>query len=196
MNYRCLISAPPATEPVTLSEIKSHLRVDNTLDDTMLESMISEARQAIEKRTNRAFFTQTRKLYFEYFNLHDDKILLPGTPVSSITSVEYVDQDGVTQTWTASEYNLKEGEPNYLQLAYDEIFPVTRSRRDDVVITYVCGVADVADIDPLVKAAIKLYVELGFDREENTDKTSTRISQAYENIITQLMVGDEFLYYG
>ena len=71
-------------------------------------------------------------------------------------------------------------------------WPDTRSRRDDIVVTYVCGASDVADIDVRAKAAIKLHVELNYDREENRDKTSDRINAAYESLITQLMIGDEF----
>ena len=118
--YRLLITSEPSSEPVTLTEMKAHLRVDHSLDDTELNSKISEARKAVEGRTNRAFFTQTRALYFDYFNHAENKILLPGAPVASITSVVYVDVNGDSQTWTSSEYDLRVGEPSYLQLVYNE----------------------------------------------------------------------------
>ena len=53
------ITTEPATEPLTLTEAKEHLRVDGTDEDTLITSIITVARKLCENYTNRAFITQT-----------------------------------------------------------------------------------------------------------------------------------------
>lgn len=50
--------AAPSVEPVTLTDLKTYLRVDDTAEDAELSSMISEARDWIEARTGRRLITQ------------------------------------------------------------------------------------------------------------------------------------------
>jgi uncharacterized phiE125 gp8 family phage protein len=193
--YEVSITSEPTGEPVTLTELKAHLRVDSSLDDTELGDKLSEARKSIEQMTNRAFFTQTRTLSFSHFDYRTDRIYLPGAPVASISNVAYVDLNGTNQVWDSTEYNLVAGEPSYLQLAYNENWPDHRGTRDRIIITYVCGKDDVADIDVRVKAACKLHVELNYDREELRDKGADRIQVALDSLVNQLRIGDEFQCY-
>lgn len=190
--YEVSITTEPTSEPVTLTELKAHLRVDSSLDDAELGDKLSEARKTIEQMTGRAFFTQTRTLSFNRFDFTTDKIYLPGAPVSAINNVAYVDLNGSNQIWSSTGYNLVVGSPSYLQLAYNEDWPDHRGLRDRIVITYVCGVSDVADIDVRVKAACKLHVELNYDREELSDKSAERLGMAFDSLINQLIIGDEF----
>ena len=47
----------PSTEPVTLTEVKSQLRIDSTTEDTYLNTLILVAREYCELVQNRAFIT-------------------------------------------------------------------------------------------------------------------------------------------
>jgi peptide/nickel transport system permease protein len=49
----------PASEPITLTEAKAHLRVDFDDDDTLITAMIAAARGYVEEHCNRALLTQT-----------------------------------------------------------------------------------------------------------------------------------------
>ena len=48
----------PVIEPVSLDEMKKHLRVDIDDDDELIQAMITAARTHIENITRRAFLTQ------------------------------------------------------------------------------------------------------------------------------------------
>ena len=53
------VTAQPASEPVTVSQAKRHMRVDWDDDDEYIADLISAAREWMEGRVSRAFITQT-----------------------------------------------------------------------------------------------------------------------------------------
>lgn len=152
----------PATEPVTLSEAKAHLGVTISDDDTRITSLIVAARETAELYTQRSFITQTWAAKFDAFPT-GDIIQLPKGPIQSITSVQYVDEDGETQTFTA--YTLDAAGERII-LNYDEDWPDTRSIENAVTITYVTGYGAAAAVPDSIKAALKLQVEGLYDRPD------------------------------
>ena len=61
-------------EPVSLTEVKSYLKVDFTTEDTLITSLIKMVRQQIEKFTGLSLVSKT----IEYFDEEiDEEILLP-----------------------------------------------------------------------------------------------------------------------
>src|SRR5262245_32806492 len=91
------VITPPATEPVTRTEAKAHLRVDFTTDDTYIDDLIATARHEAEKWARRALITQTLELRMPYWpNAYS--LALPRSPVQSITSITYTDDQGNTGT--------------------------------------------------------------------------------------------------
>lgn len=131
-----ILTVPPAGEPITLAEAKLHLRVDFSEDDTLIQALITSARQTAEDITRRAFITQTWKLVLDQFpapgvnigsanwygpqwgnspgpltTLRADgrtgfEIFLAHDPIVSVDSIAYIDQYGVTQTLASNQYKL------------------------------------------------------------------------------------------
>lgn len=54
-----ITTSQPAQEPVSLTDVKSWLRISWTDDDFLLSMLITDARQWVESRTSRAMITQT-----------------------------------------------------------------------------------------------------------------------------------------
>ena len=61
-----IISAPTG-EPVTLTEAREHLRIDDTNQDALIHGLITAARQTAETICRRAFVTQQWKAVFDRF---------------------------------------------------------------------------------------------------------------------------------
>src|SRR5262245_27210237 len=93
---------PPASEPISLTLAKSHLRVDHTDDDTLITAQIAGARFFAEKFTARAFITQTWELVIDQFPTNEIKIPLP--PLQTVNHIKYDDAGGVEQTVNTGNY--------------------------------------------------------------------------------------------
>lgn len=160
-----LVTAPSATDPVvTRAEAKLHCRVDMADDDALIDTLIGAATRLAEDFTRRAFVTQTWDLKYDAFpDGDDDTIWLPKPPVSSITSIKYVDTAGTTQTWAASKYltDLPSG-PTARRARitpdYTITYPSTRAIMDAVTIRFVCGYGAASTVPDAIKAALKLLV--------------------------------------
>jgi len=104
MWYPASVSAP-ATEPITVTQAKAHLRVDHTDDDTLIGTLIKAARAHIEAACGVRFAARTgATMKCDYFA---DLDRLPEAPISSITSIAYLDTDGASQTLSTNVYELR-----------------------------------------------------------------------------------------
>lgn len=193
------------TEPVTTAEAKTHLRVDNSAEDTYIDTLITAARQHIEEITGRALIKQTWELSLDDFPesvwfespwepwiRHGEKpILLPRSPLQSVTSITYVDTDGATQTLSASKYRVdSKSEPARVTEAEGEIWPSTDRVTNAVTVTYDAGYGDqAADVPAAFKHAIKLLVGHWFEnREASTPDSIQKLPTAVEALLSPYQV--------
>lgn len=137
------IITEPVAEPITLAQAKLHCRLENsfTSDDTLIESLlIPAARRYAENITRRAYVQRTLELTLPCFP-DGGVIELPFPPLISVTSVKYIDADGVLQTVAASDYQVDTyRKPGLLKPAYLESWPtITRSDFNAVQVRYEAG---------------------------------------------------------
>lgn len=165
MNFRHQLKTGPTTEPLTLAEAKTHLRVTSSDDDTYIEdTLIVAARQHAELVTRRSFITQTWTLYADEFL---DLFLLPRPPLVSVTHVKYIDDDGAQQTLDASVYSVDTvSAPGHVYLAYDQSWPSARPIRNAVEIEYVAGYGAAADVPLGLKQAMLLLIGHLYEHRE------------------------------
>lgn len=144
-----------STEPVSLSEAKTHLRMDDIdADDTYITSLISAARAAAERETNRDILSRTWDYKMPAFPV--DEFALPKAPVSSVTSIKYIDGGGVEQTVADSVYDAHlDATSPFIYLSYGKTWPSTREQADAVAVRFVTGYSSTPE--PIV-AAIKMLV--------------------------------------
>lgn len=76
---------PPSEEPVSLAELKAHLRVDIADDDALIEKFALAARRAVETRGGLAFLPQRWRFQFD---VAPRVLILPLSPVLSVDAVE------------------------------------------------------------------------------------------------------------
>lgn len=151
MSYK--IKTQPASEPVTLTEAKLHLKVDGSAEDNLITYLISAARDLAERYMNRSIITQTWELYLDVL---PDQIDIWHGPVASISSVKYYDSDNTLQTLSATLYTTDiVSEPARINRAYSATYPYTYDRTNAVIVEFIAGQSSAPS---LIKAAILLII--------------------------------------
>jgi len=164
MGYGLTVSTPPATEPVSVGEAKTHLRVETDAEDGYISTLIRVARTHAESYTRRALINQTLQLTLDSFPC-DGVIRIPRNPVSAISSVGYVDEQGDAQTVSSSLYRLDETSiVARLTPSYGETWPTTQLITKAVTVTFVAGYGSSdADVPEPIRHAILLMVGTYYD---------------------------------
>lgn len=155
----------PASEPVTLAEVKAQLRIDaddTDMDDT-LTPILTAAREWCEEYQNRAYITQTWEIALDDFPY--EPIQLPRPPLQSVSSFKYTDYEDTETTWAASNYIVDDySEPAEITRAYDVSWPtVTLKPTNAIKIRYVTGYGAADDVPEKIKQAIILLTMHWFD---------------------------------
>lgn len=161
------LKTPPVNEPMSLQEAKDHLKVDLVDDDSYIDPLITAARLEAEDFMERALVTQTWELFLDCFPATTwHPILVPRPPLLSITSIKYIDTDGIEQTWAASEYKVDTAStPGRIYPAFGKSWPSTRLEANAVTIEFLAGYGPNAqDVPENIVHAIKLILS---DRYEH-----------------------------
>jgi len=162
-----IVSVEPTAEPVTLAEAKIHLRVDNNDEDTYITNLIIGARQMVETHTNRALVDTTFVYKIDTFppsGLIDSRILLPRSPLDSVSSVTYLDTNGDSQTLATSVYEVDTSSlPGRIRLKFDQSWPNTRLHPEVITITFIAGYGAASAVPDSLKSAVYLLLAHYFE---------------------------------
>ena len=172
-----------STDAVSTTEVKAQCRIVGTDEDTLLTRLIKAATDRVEKDTARQLVSATYELTLSDFP-SNRVIELPVNPVSSITSIIYLDTDNASQTLSSNVYYLDTYiEPSRIILKYNQEFPETLGTDNNVVITFVAGFTSVPDT---LKSAILLLVGNLYENREATISGTiiADVPLAYEYLIS------------
>lgn len=163
----------PATPVVTTADSKAFSRIDFSNDDSLVDSFIEAATLWVQKRIGRALINQT--VIAEWDSVGDN-VPLPYIPVSSITKVETVEDDGTLTELTAnSGYYLRNGK-----------IKVTTSL--GLRVTYIAGYGTTStDVPtPLVTAVERIALGLYERRDDEVMGDDTRVDAVAMNSLSLL----------
>lgn len=179
-----------ASEPVTLTEAKLHLREDGTEQDTHIEGLITAARELIEGETGRVMMAQTVRQYFDDFPEDDGTLRLAIYPARSVSSVNYLDSDGDTTVLAASSYRADVvSEPARIDPAYGTSWPETYGVSNGVWVDVAAGYSAIGTVPQGLKQAILLIVGHWFEnREASVPGTMSELPLAVQRLIARWAV--------
>jgi uncharacterized phiE125 gp8 family phage protein len=152
------VTVAPTAEPVSLDEAKEFARIDASEDNALVTSLIAAARSHVEQRTGTKLMPQTVLMRARDWG---DLYALPVAPLTSVTSVEYLDASGVEQTLSTDVYEVVlAGLSPSIQLKVNQTWPSALFRTDAIRITAVAGYAS---LPPEVTTAIMRLVTMFYD---------------------------------
>jgi uncharacterized phiE125 gp8 family phage protein len=121
----------------------------NTTGDPWITMMIRSATKTAESITRKVMLTASLTHVLDCWPA---VIYLPKSPVQSVTSITYVDENGATQTLASDQYRTDlVSEPARITPAYDVTWPTIRNVTNAVTVTYVAGYGAAADIPAGIK---------------------------------------------
>lgn len=163
------VVTPAASAVIATSDVKLHLRVDHSTEDTYIAALVTAATKHCEEVLSKALITQTLALNLDGFPTCR-QIDLMRPPLQSVTSVQYVDDAGATQTFSSANYHVDTNTtPGRIVLDDTATWPSTDDRPNAVTITYVAGYGDASsDIPEDIKQAVYLIVGEWYRNRENS----------------------------
>ena len=193
---------PPAVEPVSLADLKSHLKVDTSSDDTLITSLGIGARDYIERVTRRTMIYTGYQLLMNTYP--GQEVHLPRSPVSQQSAGtvfafatpqnQYLNLTGSLITLTPGtdyEYDLYHNPPR-LVLPPMVYWPWTQLGKTNAVqIQFVAGYGpDGTSTPEMLKTAIKLLTAHWYQNREAVGQAGAELPLAVDTICKIYSSGD------
>lgn len=170
--YR-LVTAP-STEPLTYSEVKAFLRLNDDTEQTFVTNLITVARQTVETQIWRPLISQAWGMYFDKEELSLLIFNINKAPVISVDNVKYYDSNNTLQTLASTEYESDiYGNPARFRL---KTIPTVYDRMGTLQVNFTCGYANAAAVpEPIIQA---MYMIIGHLYENRQDVvTGTQVNE-------------------
>ncbi len=184
---------PTEVEPITLEQLKGHLKITWDSEDDTLRLYLRAARDWVETYTRRAIMPQTWRLSMDDFPPGIGYIELPFGKCQPVDQITYYDVDGVQQTLTGPtsqtpganyQEDLSSTEGAKVRPPIDGDWPSVQSDRiAGVEIDFTAGWADAYSVPPSITTAVlyratDYYAFRGSDDEgDGTDRAKHECNQ-------------------
>lgn len=190
----------PATEPVSLSDMKDHLIYTESDKDAYISGLIRSARLGCEQYTARALITQEHHVWLDAWPMrHVDRwwdgvregamselvgtanqIELPRPPLQSVSHIiTYDDNDVSTPFLNSNIFVDTDHTPGRIVLRTGVSAPTTTRVANGIEIHFVCGYGDAADAVPdQLTHGIRMMVAWMFENRGDSPEVAARTSGA------------------
>ena len=153
-NYKVVTAA--TGNILTSNEVKTHLKVDTTADDNLIAALIVACTNSAQEYTNRFFLETTLDMFADEWK---EISTLLKSPVTSVDSIKYYDQDDNQQTLDTSVYAFDMvSMPARIFLKPNQSFPELSERKNAIEVRYKVGVSSASDVDQAIKQAVLLTI--------------------------------------
>jgi len=162
--------AAPTEEPFGVEVALEHLRLeDSSPDIELVRTLIVAARQWVEQYCRRALVTQTWKVVLDAFPCGE--LMLPLSPVQSVSAIEYIAPGETTlTTWGAAYYVVATaGIRGRIWPAPGMSWPSTDLQRPETVeVEYLAGYGEAPTVPKAILQAMLLLIGHWYENREAT----------------------------
>ena len=164
-------STPTDTDIVSLSDLKTFMRVDGSDEDTLIAVLFTAARQMVEKYTNVSMSDTASNYTLTLDEWPDDGVIrLSVGPVTAVASVKYYDSDDVQQTMVVDTdyYASLKRKPGEIVMVNT---PNVKNKPDAIEVIFTAGYDEASVPETLVQAiqmiTLNLYERRGDGQANN-----------------------------
>lgn len=177
-------------EPISVDDAKRQCSIPLEVGDRneQIAAWIVQGRQQVEHDARIVCYTGSHTYKMTDWPASDWFDFRGLRPVSSVTSIAYLDGAGDSQTWSSSNYTLDtSGTRPFVRLAYGQSWPAVRGDINGITVTFVAGYASVAAIPQTVKQAVLKAVHILY--LEQMEQDTARDQLCYDRLIALLQKG-------
>lgn len=176
------VTTDASIDPLTYSEIRDYLRLDEGVDETLLITLLKMATQYVENFTGRALINRTITLFVDGvdeidlalwegtrvapdMSIRKRYIELPSTPVSSVSSISSFSDNDTETTFASTKYFVDTvREPARVYLRDGEAWPQSLRVANGLKIVYVAGYgSNRTDIPEAIRLGILNIIAFNYE---------------------------------
>ena len=162
-----VMTSGPALEPLSLAEAKAHLRIDHSLEDALIQSLIITSRLHIEAALGLALITQSWSFFADRWP-KAQRLVMPVRPIQAVASVRLWNIDGTSITLPPSAFFL-DGQGLPARLVWQGTGPLTDPQRtvNGIEVAFTAGFgAAPSDVPATIRHALLLLVAHWYENRE------------------------------
>lgn len=175
----------PAAEPVSIDEVKAHLRLDGNSEDALIASLLLTSRLHIETALGLALMTQQWQLVRDVWP-EAATVKIGIAPVQTINEIRVLDKDGVSTVVPSSSYTLEAtGRPARI-VPKDQAWPMPGRKAGGIQIDFAAGFGSAADAVPSpIRQALLLLVTHWYEHRDPIEigAPATAVPQAVNHLL-------------
>lgn len=202
----------PGVEPLTATEVRTQIRLDDDIDDTLITTLILASRQWAENYTGRYFINRTMRMWLDSFKEKDEPlwegmrtgpymvnymnyIEIAASPVVSVESIKYFNDADEESTWDTGNYYVDTvREPARIVLRDGGSFPTDLRRANGVQINFTAGYGATRTYVPeAVRVAMMQYCAFLYEHRGDFERFPAPTPPA---ILTQLLQPYKIMRFG
>lgn len=170
------ITTAAASEPITLAEAKTFLKVDADADDTLISAIIAAARDSAERYCQLSMLPVTIEESFDRFQTYGLRLSI--SPVIAVTQIEYRPPSAVDMVELDEDiyFTHPAYRPPLIVRKEFATWPTLSSQPASVKVTYTAGFANTASIPPILKIAmLRSIAEMYQNRQDGVMTMPTAV---------------------
>lgn len=182
---RKVLSPKPSNMGISLESAKKHIRVEDTYDDSDIESKIKGATLSAQAFTGLQLTSGTFLEALDGF-AYQIKLL---SPLTDVAYVKYYDVNNLLQTIPEDKYRINTfGKQHFLEFDHNYIFPTVYNRTDAVLIEYTAGYTE-SDIPSDIVEWIKIRVDTSYNtvRGQYVESYNGRLNKIDDTYLNQML---------
>lgn len=172
---------PGATEIVTLADAKTHLRVDGTDEDALIQALIDTATEQARQFTGRTILYGNWKTEFDFFA---GKIKLDVMPIKlASVVVKYKDSNNQEQALPSDNFFIRDPGPDaFATIEFKGSLPTVYDAPNSIWLEYNAGYEE---IPPPIKTAVLIQVGTLYENRQSeiVGTVTVQIANGFRQIL-------------